>query len=576
MSFWRRYGGPYAHWYLAGTLLLGATNWLSVTIPLYLAEGIDALGAGARDEVVAAAAWVAGMGGLVIAVRYGSRLLFFTPGRLVEAKVKHDLFSAMLAQQPNFHAKFPAGDLMNRMSSDVNMIRLLFGFTVLGIANTVIAIALTATQMVRLSPILAGAVTLPLVIGFVVTLGFVGRFRSIMLRIQESFSALSDMVLSSYQGIATVKAFGAEAALQRRFAPLNAEALSAQLSRARLRVGIGPVLSLAASINVFLLLWIGGPMVMAETLTVGELVAFTTLVAYLTGPLRGMTFILSLFRQAQAAIERIEAVTGPAPLRPDRPDPRPAPGSAPALRIVGLSYRHPGESTDALHDVSVEVPAGGTLGVFGPTGSGKSTLLRCLVRLSDPPEGTVFVDGVDVRRIDLEAWRDGAVLVPQRAFLFSESVADNILLGTDPRSLQPLLSRAQLDVDMAALPDGVQSMVGEAGLTLSGGQRQRVALARGLARNSRVLLLDDVLSAVDHATEAALIEMLQSAGDRPTTVIVANRISAIRHADVIVVLDAGRAVDVGDHEALVGRPGLYRDAYERQSDAEPREEPGVE
>ncbi|MEN0068104.1 MAG: ABC transporter ATP-binding protein [Myxococcota bacterium] len=561
-------------WYVVGTLLIAATNALSVTIPLYLAQGIDALreGPASRGEVVEAAAYVAVMGGLVILVRWSSRLLFFTPGRLVEARLKRDLFASILRHQPDFHAEFPAGDLMNRITSDVQMVRLLFGFTILGIVNTIIAMGLTASQMVRLSPTLAVAVTLPLVIGFSITLAFVGRFRRIQQRMQEATSALSDFVLSSYQGVATLKAFGAEAPVRERFAPLNREALEAQLERARLRVGIGPVLSLAASFNIFLLLWIGGPMPSAGTLTVGELVAFITLVTYLTGPLRGMTFILSLFRQAQAAMERLDVILSRPPTRPDLPNPEAPPKAPPGIRFEGLTYRYPDADSDAapaLENVSVSVPAGGTLGVFGPTGSGKSTLLRCLTRLEDPPAGTVFVDGVDVRQLDLMDWRDRAVLVPQRAFLFSETVSDNVLLGADPGILDPLLERAQLKVDMDALPNGVRTEVGEAGLTLSGGQRQRVALARGLSRNANVLILDDVLSAVDHATEATLISELQRMERRPTTLIVANRISALRHADIIVVLDKGKVVATGNHDELMTIDSPYREAWLRQSEPEP-------
>lgn len=576
-SFFRRYGAPYGLWYVVGTLLIGATNALSVTIPLYLAQGIDALRAGpaSRPEVIEAAGYVAVMGLLVILVRWSSRLLFFTPGRLVEAAIKRDLFEAILRHQPDFHAEYQAGDLMNRMTSDVQMVRLLFGFTLLGIVNTVIALGLTATQMVRLSPSLALAVTLPLVIGFAITLGFVGRFRRIQKRMQEATSALSDYVLSSYQGVATIKAFGAEEAVRQRFAPLNAEALEAQLERARLRVGIGPVLSLAASFNIFLLLWIGGPMPSQGTLTVGELVAFITLVTYLTGPLRGMTFILSLFRQAQAATERLDVILSRPPNRPDLPHPEAPPAAPPSIRFEGLTYRYPDagdQDVPALQNVSVTVPGGGTLGVFGPTGSGKSTLLRCLTRLEDPPAGTVFIDDVDVRELDLSQWRDRAVLVPQRAFLFSETVSDNVLLGADAGILDALLERAQLKVDMDALPQGVSTEVGEAGLTLSGGQRQRVALARGLSREARVLILDDVLSAVDHATEASLIAELQNLQPRPTMLIVANRISAIRHADVIVVLDRGNVVATGTHEQLLAIDSPYREAWLRQSEPEPATE----
>ncbi|MEM6931099.1 MAG: ABC transporter ATP-binding protein, partial [Myxococcota bacterium] len=255
----------------------------------------------------------------------------------------------------------------------------------------------------------------------------------------------------------------------------------------------------------------------------------------------------------------------------DLPRPETPPESPPGIRIEGLTFRYPGSDDDvpALHDVSLTVPAGGTLGVFGPTGSGKSTLLRCLTRLNDPPAGTVYVDDVDVRTLHLPTWREKAVLVPQRAFLFSETVSDNVLLGADPGLLDPLLERAQLKVDMDALPHGVSTEVGEAGLTLSGGQRQRVALARGLSRDASVLILDDVLSAVDHATEATLIAELQRMPRRPTTVIVANRISALRHANVIVVLDKGRVVATGTHDELVNLESPYREAWLRQSEREP-------
>lgn len=573
LRFFRRYLTPYLHWYAAGTVALLATNWLSVTIPLYLAEGIDSIAQGAAGRpVLLRTAWiVALMGFAVIVVRTASRLLFFTPGRLVEAQVKHDLFAALLAQQPAFLEQWPTGDLVSRASSDVNMIRLLAGFTALGVVNTAVAFVLTGTQMVRLSPVLAAWVIVPLVVGFAVTLVFIGRLRSIMQRMQEQAAALSDHILSSYQGIATVHAYRAEEALRERFDGLNRAYLRTTLERARLRIAIGPALSLSASVNVFLLLFIGGPMAMRGDLTVGELVAFTALVAYLTGPLRGLSFIVSLYKQAQASLERIDAVMLPTPDRPEQGAPRSPPDGPAAITIEGLSFAYPDTPDQpVLTDVAVHVPAGGTLGVFGPTGSGKTTLLRCLARLYNPPRGSVRVDDVDLLDVDLDAWRRHLAYVPQRAFLFSERVRDNIELGdADDERLASVLSRAALDVDMEALPDGPESIVGEAGLTLSGGQRQRVALARGLYRPHQLLVLDDVLSAVDHHTEQALIDTLRSDPNRPTTVIVAHRLSALRHASVIAVLDRGRVVDRGTHDELVERPGLYRDTWLRQREAEP-------
>jgi ATP-binding cassette subfamily B protein len=204
----------------------------------------------------------------------------------------------------------------------------------------------------------------------------------------------------------------------------------------------------------------------------------------------------------------------------------------------------------------------------GPTGSGKTTLLRVLARLYNPAPGTVRIDGVDLLDIDLDGWRDAMTLVPQRAYLFSESVRSNILLGEDdPERLERALSLAALDVDITALKDGVDTQVGEAGVTLSGGQRQRTALARGLARSQSVLMLDDVLSAVDHTTEQQLVDALKSRDPRPTTVIVAHRVSALQHADVIAVMEGGRIVDSGTHEELIARPGLYSDIWKRQTES---------
>ncbi len=570
LHFARRYLIAYLPWYAVGVLCLAATNWLSVTIPLYLAQGIDALGRPDGSDAVWRATWsVAGMGLAVIVVRTISRLLFFTPGRLVEGRVRDDLFHRMLLHQPSFMSRWPTGDLVSRLTSDINMVRLLAGFTALGIINTALALVMTTTQMVRISPRLALLMALPLTIGFIATLASVGRLRALMMELQEHTAALSDHVLSTYQGIPTLHAFGAEATLTRRFDEHADRWLDASIRRANLRVVIGPALALAASVDVYLLIAMGGPMALAGEVSVGEIVALTSLVAYLTGPLRGMSFILSLFKQSQASLERIDALMNEPLDRPEGGHGIP-PTSAPThIEARGLSFRYPGATVDALSDVNVSVPAGGTLGVFGATGSGKTTLLKLIVRLVNPPRGTLWINDVDAIDLDLDAWRRVATLVPQRAFLFSESIRDNVELGgDDPTALAVSLRRATLDVDVKTLPQGAETIVGEAGLTLSGGQRQRTALARGLYRGGGLLLLDDVLSAVDHHTEHQLIDGIRAQSPRPTTVIAAHRLSALAHADVIVVLERGRMIDSGRHEELIQREGPYRETWLRQSEGQ--------
>ncbi len=597
IRFMRRYMVPFWHWYLGGIVCLVLTNWIAVTIPLYVADGIDALSMGpeGRPVILSSAAWVAGLGLVVIGIRTASRLLFFTPGRLVEARVKHDLFARILDHQPTFLSTWPSGDLISRVSSDVNMLRLLGGFAALGVFNTLSALALTGSQMVRISPTLALLAAIPLTASFLVIQVFMRQLHRVMRELQRVAGELSDHALSSYQGVATVQTFGANEAFEEVFEEHNQNYLRATLKRANLRTIFGPVLTLGAALNVFLLLRYGGPMAIEGDLSIGEFVAFVTLVAYLTGPLRGMSFIVALFQQASASLERIDAVLYAEPDRPEGPDGVRPPHEPVSIEVKGLTFRYPedavdldetlGDSPDSdapadareadgreadgpvLEDIHLSVPAGGTLGLVGPTGSGKTTLLRVLARLYNPPRGTVFVGGTDILDLDLNGWRDTMTLVPQRAYLFSESVRSNILLGdADEEKLARVLKLAALDVDIEALKDGVDTEVGEAGVTLSGGQRQRSALARGLARSQGVLMLDDVLSAVDHATEQQLVETLKGRSPRPTTVIVAHRVSALQHADVIGVLDGGRLVDVGTHDELVARDGLYREIWERQTD----------
>lgn len=572
LQFARKYMLPYTGWYIIGTLALLATNWMAVTIPLYVADAIDALRDNRSDVVFHAAVTVGGMGVAMMFVRTLSRVFFFTPGRYAEAKIKQDLFARVLEQQPGFIAQFPPGDLVSRASSDINHLRLLSGFGALQIINVTMILVLTLTQMVRLSPSLTLWTTIPLAIGLFITRFFIRWLFVLIKKIQRQMADLSDYILTSYQGISTIHGFNAEGAFLNRFVAQNEALQTTLLRRTALRTVISPILTFSTGVCVFLILYIGGAMSVQGELSTGEVVAFIALVSLLAGPLRGLSFLLAIVKQAQASLERLEQVAAPEPDRPDLGVSLPAPEQSPAISVQGLTFSYPGQEIPVLKDVSFSIGSGQTLGVFGPTGSGKSTILRCLSRLHNPPEGTIHVDGQELRHIHLDRWRDAMILVPQRPFLFSESIWDNIAMGEFERDAAPdILSMTALEQDVSSFPEGLDTQVGESGVMLSGGQRQRIALARGLIRSPRVLMLDDVLSAVDHRTEHQLIQTLQSSGATPTTVIVAHRISAIRHAEHIIVMEHGRISDQGTHDELVSRAGLYQDTWAKQQEVQNNE-----
>lgn len=573
----RVYAWQHRYSFLAGTVFLALTNYLTVTIPAEIGAGIDGLGSG--DVVARSAFRVALMGAVVIVVRTLSRILFFNPGRDMEYALRGDLFSRLLAHQPSFYASRRTGDIVSRASNDIAWTRSLVGFGTLQGANFLLAVPLTLWKMLEISGTLTGAALAPILLGVVGVQFTVRSFFPLMKRNQEELGDISNHIMESFQGIATIQGFVAETAFQERFLEKNERWFITAMRLALMRTLAFPLLMFAGGLSIFLILYIGGPMALEGTLTVGQLVAFTTLLTALLPQFRSMGFLFSVFQRGRAALERIFELMDAPVDRPEGDTPTPqAAGQGPALAIRDLTFAYPdAPEQPVLESVSFSVAAGGTVGIFGRTGSGKSTLLRLLARLYNPPEGTVLIDGVDVRTLDLDAWRQRLAVVPQRPFLFSDSIASNISLSNQPdmAKVQAAASLASLDPDLEALPDGLMTTVGQRGIMLSGGQRQRVALARGLFRRADLILLDDVLSAVDHENEARLVATLaglSQEGPKPTTFIVSNRISAFRYADIILVFEDGRLTAKGDHDTLSRQPGVYRESWLVQREEQDEQE----
>ncbi|MFT5582798.1 MAG: ATP-binding cassette subfamily B multidrug efflux pump, partial [Cognaticolwellia sp.] len=474
--------------------------------------------------------------------------------------------------QPSFYSKMKAGDIVSRVSNDMTFVRALVGFGGLQVFNVTLALALTGRKMMQLNPKLTLLTLLPIVIGLAFMQAGVFAMHRLTRLSQTQLSSLSDRILSLLQGVQTIQDFTAEASFLKRFEKENLEFMGTNIRLAWIRSTVLPMLGLAGSTCIYVLLVVGGPMAQRGELTVGELVAFVTFIAQLLWPLMSLGWLVSVFQRGYTSLERIDQVLYAEPEKPEGSDPATLAKVPPALHLKDLNFTYPGEDTPALQGITATLPAGKTIGIYGRTGSGKSTLLRVLTRTWNPPRGMIFVGETDILDLDLDDWRENTAVAPQVPFLFSDSIAANVAMGPiDADRVDQATLQASLAEDLKALPEGLDTVVGERGIMLSGGQRQRTALARALYRPANLIVLDDVLSAVDQETEQRLIDTFASIGQdgwQPTMLLVSHRMSALARTDHVLVLDQGKLVDQGTHSALLTRPGPYREAWSSQHDEE--------
>ncbi len=534
---------------------------------------------GDREAVLGTALLIAGMGMGVIAVRTLSRALIFTPGRNIENDLRNDILAHVLELRRDTLREHGAGDLVSRSSNDISMVRALVGYGTLQVFNILMALVLTGRAMLELSPLLTVACLAPVALATLLSTGAIRTIFPLTRVMQSQLSDLSEFVLSTLQGVATVQAYGAEDAFTERLGHHNRRYMGTVLRVATLAALVQPGLAFAAGLALYLLLHIGAGQVKAGHISIGDIVALSAFLLFLLPYLRSLGWLVAIVQRGRASLERIfEILDLPPPPRGSSDGRELAPGPI-GFELRNLSFRWPGSSgPPALQGIDARIAPGTTVGIFGRTGSGKSTLVELLARLHDPAPGQVWVEDsqghrVDLVELELGVLRSRSTVVPQVPFLFTASVAANISMECDPcaERIADAAEQAALNQDLERLPQGLDTVVGERGVTLSGGQRQRVALARGFARDFDLLLLDDVLSAVDHDTEQRLIQSIRArasgdGGQRPTVVVVSHRLGVLSQADDVLVLENGRLLDRGSHGDLIQRPGPYRDAWLAQQD----------
>ena len=577
------YFRPYRTGAVAGLALVVVTNLFTVAGPYLIKLSIDGLGdpdvtmgrISTYALLLVAAAFLGG------AAKYGMRELLNGLSRRIECDLRNDYFAHLLRLDAGFYGRTRTGDLMARATNDTQAVRMATGPAIMYAVNTFVSFLLTLGLMVWISPRLTVYALVPMVVLPPVVFMFARVIHQRFEKIQEQFSTLSTMVQENLTGMRIVRAYVQEDSQAHQFDELNREYMDRNMDLVKVAGLFHPILALFSGAAMVIVLWVGGLEVIAGRITTGDYVAFGIYVAYLIWPLIALGWVVNLFQRGSASMGRLNKIfeTEPAVRPPENPVPLAEPRGGVEFRNV--SFRYPGTERLVLEDVSFSADPGQTVAVVGPTGSGKSTLVTLIPRIYDVTSGHVLVDGVDVRDLDSGELRSLIGMVPQDPFLFSATIEENIGLGLgigldlgaeesgakdeDPDEVVLEAARvAQLHMAIEGFPKGWGTLLGERGVNLSGGQKQRTTLARAVARDPRILVLDDALSAVDTHTEARILDDLAHVMEGRTSFIISHRVSAVMNADLILVLDGGRMVERGRHTELMALGGTYAQLLHRQ------------
>ena len=561
--------------YTSGFIVLVVRTFAVLVAPFLVQLAIDDI-----DEGSASVRVLADYAGLLLllaagesALRYWSRLQVAGASRQIEYRLRNDLATHLLVLDQRFYLRSRTGDLMSRATNDLQAVRNLLGPTVVDIGRTLVMVTMGVGILlsidVRLT--LISISYLPAVV--ILVAYFETEVEKRFLQVQEQMAVLTERSQENISGIRAIKAYAQEEAEIATFDGANREMMRRSLRLAIYLSGLFPVMILMTGIGAALVLWFGGQDVASGRISVGEFVRFNIILGLLAQQLTFVGWVVASWQQGMVANRRIDEVlhTAPEIADPDAPSQLEAVRGDVGFHGVTIAY---GDNEPILEGIELEIPAGRTVAIVGETGAGKTSLINALVRMIDPAEGSVTIDGRDVRELPLEQLRALVAVVPQESFLFSDSLRGNIGYGRDDPP-EPELIRAvetsQLSNDLDQLRGGIDTVIGERGVTLSGGQKQRAALARALLKDAPILVLDDSLSHVDTHTEEEILKRLREVMRDRTTIVIAHRTSTLRSADLIVTLEDKRISEVGTHRELVARGGLYARFFQQQLRSERRQ-----